>query len=54
VEELGKGKRQLVRIVIDPSLSLFDGQYYAILNDGLPRLFITRKARYQLQGRMIP
>jgi riboflavin biosynthesis pyrimidine reductase len=53
--ELGQGKCQPVRVVIDPSLRLInDGQEYAILNDGLPTIIyhvqqsdVSTKARQQ-------
>ena len=43
--ELGHGKCQPVRVVIDPSLRLInDGQEHSILNDGLPTII------YHVQG----
>ena len=47
---VGQSKRQLVRIVIDPSLSLIDGQYYAILNDGLPTIIYHAQSKVSTAG----
>lgn len=48
--ELGEGKPQPVRVVLDPSLRLFDGSEYTLLKDGLPTLIYFSQSKLIERG----
>jgi len=48
--ELGDGKSQPVRVVIDPSLSLIGGRDYTLFKDGLPTIIYHQSTTSKAKG----